>query len=156
MNYIKFCKIKNKKGFTLIEVIVSLVVAGILGAMLVAFMGSKVMNSANPVILMQNGTYLNSIMENMNADYKYQMTTAASSGSSASSGLAGFISNVGSEGSSQTYYSTDTAHAYTVVNNHRISFSSTSPYTETTDTSGKILKVTINYNNLTATALFTE
>jgi len=156
MNRRIFYKTANHAGFTLIEVIVSLVVAAILGTMLVIFMGAKVTGSANPVILMQNGTYLNSIMENMNADYKYQMTTAASGGSSASSGLAGFISNVGSEGSTQTYYSTDTAHSYTVVNNHRISFTTSSPYTEVADTGSNILKVTISYNNLTATALFTE
>lgn len=156
MHYRLFYKIKNNGGFTLIEVIVSLVVAGILGTMLVSFMGSKVMSSANPVILMQNGTYLNSIMENMRSDYTYQMATAYANSSSPTTGLSTFISNVGIEGSSQNRYSTDTSHSYTVVSNHRVSFTSASPYTEITNTSGTILKVTINYNNLTATALFTE
>ena len=146
---------KDERGFTLIEVIVSLVVAAILGTMLVSFMGTSVMKSANPVILMQNGAYLNSIMENMSADYKYQMFTAASY-STPTAGLSAFISNVGTEGSMQYYYSPDTSHLYTVVANHRVSIPISSPYTETADISGKILKVTINYNNLTATALFTE
>lgn len=147
---------KNKRGFTLIEVIVSLVVAGVLAAIFTAFMGTSLVRSADPVNLAQNGTYLNSIMEKMGADYKYQMTQAAINSLSPSQGLSNFISNVGAEGSSQTNYSTDTAHSYTVINNHKVSFSTTSPYTESTDPSGKILKVTISYNNLSATALFTE
>ena len=41
--------VKKNAGFTLVEVIVSLVVAGILGAMLTSFMSNSVMQSPNPV-----------------------------------------------------------------------------------------------------------
>jgi prepilin-type N-terminal cleavage/methylation domain-containing protein len=141
-------RMKSGRGFTLIEVIVSLIVASILGAMLVSFMGSNVMQSANPVLLSQNGAYLNQIMENMGADYKYLMATSATP-------LTAFITNVGAEGSSQTRYA-DISHPYTVVHNHRISFPSGSPVTEQTDNAGKILKVTVQYRTLSVTALFTE
>jgi len=145
----RFYRIKNNSGFTLIEVIVSLIVAGILAAMLVAFMGSNVMKSANPVLLAQNGAYLNSIMENMGSDYKYQMYT------SPTTGLATFIANVGAEGTSQSSYA-DVSHLYTVVDNHRISFPNGANVNETPDNAGRILKVTIQYQTLSATALFTE
>ncbi len=139
---------KNARGFTLIEVIVSLIVASILGVMLVTFMGSSMMQSANPVLLSQNGAYLNQIMENMGADYKFLMATS-------STPLTAFIANVGAEGTSQSRYA-DGSHPYTVIHNHRISFPSGSPVTEQTDNAGKILKVTIQYRTLSVTSLFTE
>jgi prepilin-type N-terminal cleavage/methylation domain-containing protein len=141
-------RIKKSGGFTLLEVIVSLILASILGAMLVSFMGSNMMQSGNPVLLAQNGAYLNQIMENMGAEYKSLMATSASP-------LTSFIANVGAEGTSQSRYA-DVSHPYTVVHNHRISFPSGSPVTEQTDNSGKILKVTLHYRTLSVTALFTE
>jgi len=139
---------KNRRGFTLIEIIVSLIVASILGVMLISFMGSNVMQSANPVLLSQNGAYLNQIMENIGADYKSLMATSATP-------MTTFISNIGTEGTSQTRYA-DVAHPYTVVHNRRISFPAGSPVTEQPDNSGKILKVTIQYRTLSVTALYTE
>ena len=141
-------KMNGRNGFTLLEVIISLIVASILGVMLVSFMGSTVVQSANPVLLSQNGAYLNQIMENMGADYKYLMATS-------STPLTIFIARVGAEGTSQTRYS-DGSHPYTIVDNHRITFPSGSPVTEQTDGAGKILKVTIQYRTLSVTALFTE
>jgi prepilin-type N-terminal cleavage/methylation domain-containing protein len=141
-------RMKNGRGFTLIEVIVSLILASILGAMLVSFMGSNVMQSGNPVLLAQNGAYLNQIMENMGADYRNLMATSATP-------LTAFIANVGAEGTSQSRYA-DVSHPYTVVHNHRISFPSGSPVTEQTDNAGKILKVTLQYRTLSVTVLFTE
>jgi len=136
------------RGFTLLEVIVGLIVVSIMAAMLVTFMGTGVVQSANPVLLAQHGSYINQIMENMSADYKYLMSTDASP-------LNTFSTRVGSEGSSRTQYS-DGSHPYTIVDNHRISFGSGSPVTEVADGSGKILKVTVRYQGLTLTALFTE
>jgi prepilin-type N-terminal cleavage/methylation domain-containing protein len=141
-------KMKDRRGFTLLEVIVSLIVASILAAMMASFMGTAVMQSANPVVLAQSGAYLNQIMENMGSEYKYLMKTSATP-------LTTFIANVGTEGSSQTRYA-DASHPYTVVDNHRVSFPSGTPATEATDASGKILKVTVRYNDLTVTALFAE
>jgi prepilin-type N-terminal cleavage/methylation domain-containing protein len=139
---------KDRRGFTLLEVIVSLIVASILGAMMVAFMGSAVVQSANPVLLAQNGAYLNQIVESMGAEYKYLMKTSTTP-------LTTFIANVGAEGTSQTRYA-DASHPYTVVDNHRISFPSGSSVTEAPDAAGKILKVTVKYQDLTVTALFAE
>ena len=141
-------RMKDGRGFTLLEVIISLIVASILGVMLVSFMSSTVVQSANPVLLAQNGAYVNQIMENMGADYKYLANTSTTF-------LTTLSSNIGAEGTSQTRYA-DSSHPYTVVDNHRISFPAGSPVTEQTDSAGKILKVTIQYRTLSVTALFTE
>jgi len=149
-NILKTMK-KNSGGFTLIEVIVSLVVAAILGAMLVAFLGTGMMKSAQPVLIAQNGAYLNRIMDKMTADYKYQMATALQAGSTPATGLSNFISHL----DTANYYS-DSSNTYTVTKK-RISFSGTPPAENSAeDSSSKILKVTINYRDLTATTIFTE
>jgi prepilin-type N-terminal cleavage/methylation domain-containing protein len=150
-NILKTMK-KNSDGFTLIEVIVSLVVASILGAMLVAFLGTGMMKSAQPVLIAQNGAYLNRLMDKMTADYKYQMATALQAGSTPSTGLSNFISHLDTANS----YA-DSSNPYTVTKK-RISFSTgTSPVENSAeDSSSKILKVTINYRDLTATTIFTE
>ncbi|MBA4395899.1 MAG: hypothetical protein C0394_00695 [Syntrophus sp. (in: bacteria)] len=150
-------RIKDSRGFTLIEVIISLIVASILGVMLVSFMGSAVMQSGNPVLLAQNGAFLNQIMENMTSDYKYILSTDGSP-------MATFMTHVGAEGTSQNRYSVpDGSRPYTIVDNHGITFAASgSPVTETPDSSipPKILKVTIRYpagaGGMTLTALFTN
>jgi len=141
--------LKNKAGFTLIEVIVSLIVAGILGAMLVTFMGTGMVQSANPVIIAQNGAYLNAIMDKMTADYRYNMYHALATGASRTTGFNNFIANL-----NQANYYSDGSHPYTVAK-QRISFTGDPPQ-ETNDNSSKVMKVTITYRDLSATTLFTE
>lgn len=147
MNFRKL--LKNKKGFTLVEVIVSLVVAGILGAMLIAFMGTGVMQSSNPVIIAQNGAYLNAIMDKMTADYRYNMSHALKTGASRTVGFNNFIANL----DTANYYS-DGSHPYAVTK-QRISFAGNPPQ-ETNDSGSKVMKVTIAYRDLKATTIFTE
>ena len=50
MNTLSSFSKHGKKGFTLIEVIVTLVIAAILGTFLVAFMGTAVTRSGEPVV----------------------------------------------------------------------------------------------------------
>jgi prepilin-type N-terminal cleavage/methylation domain-containing protein len=149
MKFSRNKKIRNIRGFTLIEVVLSVALAGFIAAMLIPFMG-KVMRSVNPVVLTQQGAYLNSIMENMSADYTYQMANALANGLSPAAGLSAFISHV----ETANYYS-DEANPYTVLKNQRVSFSGNPP-TETPNNGSKILRVTIKYQDLSATALFTE
>lgn len=141
--------LKNKAGFTLIEVIVSLIVAGFLGAMLVAFMGTGMMHSANPVVIAQNGTYLNAIMDKMTSDYVYNMSHARATGASRTTGFNNFIANL-----DQPNYYSDNSHPYAVAK-QRIAFTGDPPQ-ETNDSSSKVMKVTITYRDLSATTLFTE
>lgn len=146
-------KLKEDRGLTLLEVIVSLVVAAILGAMLVQFMGTGLMKSYNPVIMVGNGTYLNRIMEKMTSDYRYYMSYGALHGQSPSTAYSYFNNNVGSasETVAKTYYS-DANHPYYVLANNTITFTGG---TEVSASSG-VHKITIKYKDLTATALFTE
>ncbi len=149
MRFIKIEKMKDSSGFTLIEVVVSLVVAGILGAMLVAFMNSTVVKSANPVINAKDGAYLNTIMERMYSDYKYQMSYALLNSQTPETAMSNFEANV----DTANKYS-DSSHPYAVTKK-RISFTGTPPQ-EVDDSDSKILKVTITYQGLSATQLFTE
>lgn len=64
-----------QKGFTLIEVIITLVVAAILGTILVQFMGTSLTRSAEPVIMVQEGFSLSEVMEKITAHYKYLLAT---------------------------------------------------------------------------------
>ena len=137
-------RLKNKKGFTLLEVILAIVVAAILGAMLVQFMGTGVMQSVNPVFMVQSGSYLNSVMENISADYRRLMTTS----STPLTDLAQRLST------NKTLYGS----GFDVVTK-RFNFptgSGTVTEPSAASASGKVLKVTVTYNGLSLTSLFTE
>ncbi|MFH1975709.1 MAG: type II secretion system protein [Pseudomonadota bacterium] len=71
----KFMKIKRaEKGFTLIEVIVTIVIAAILGTMLVTFMTS-VPKSVNPVIQTHNLAAAIAVMEQITSEYELYIRT---------------------------------------------------------------------------------
>ena len=61
---------RSEKGFTLVELIVTIVVAAILGAFLVTLMYS-VPKSVNPVIQTQNLAAAQSALEKITADYEW-------------------------------------------------------------------------------------
>ena len=66
-------KIDNQKGFTLIEVIILLIIAGIMGSYLVVFVQTTSRNSVKPILLINERTELQEEMENMTQDYKNQL-----------------------------------------------------------------------------------
>jgi len=66
----------NHRGFTLLEVVITLIVGSILGAILVQFMGTSMKNSFEPVIMVQNGNGVHEIMEKLNSDYKWRLMTS--------------------------------------------------------------------------------
>ncbi|MBW1821184.1 MAG: type II secretion system protein [Deltaproteobacteria bacterium] len=66
----------KNQGFTLLEVVITLIVGSILGAILVQFMGTSMKNSFEPVIMVQNGYGVYEIMEKMNSDYKMRLLTS--------------------------------------------------------------------------------
>jgi prepilin-type N-terminal cleavage/methylation domain-containing protein len=71
---IKKTTIANKKGFTLIEVIITFVVAAILAALFVNFMGPSLMKgSPIAAVRAQNHYALIQIVEEMNIDYNRLM-----------------------------------------------------------------------------------
>jgi prepilin-type N-terminal cleavage/methylation domain-containing protein len=60
---------QRERGFTLVEVIVTLVVAAILGAFLVSFMGTALTKSGEPVVRAKQLYELQQVMENIKATY---------------------------------------------------------------------------------------
>ena len=64
-----FKRMNKNGGFTLIEVIVTLIVASILGTMLVTFMGTTMTGSVQPLLRVQNANTAGQIMENIITDY---------------------------------------------------------------------------------------
>ena len=72
----KSWSIFNNHGFTLLEVVITLIVGSILGAILVQFMGTSMKNSFAPVIMVQNANGVHEIMEKLNSDYKWRLMTS--------------------------------------------------------------------------------
>jgi len=134
----------HDKGFTLIEVIITLVVAAILGTILVQFMGTSLTRSAEPIVMVQEGFSLSEIMEKMTAHYKYLLATD-------SAPLTSFKQDIenGNDDKKTPYFGD-----YSIKTDY-ITFSSGN---EAPDTSGnnRILKVTIDKGDQSLVTLFTK
>ncbi|MBT8356170.1 MAG: prepilin-type N-terminal cleavage/methylation domain-containing protein [Deltaproteobacteria bacterium] len=68
--------LNKNQGFTLLEVVITLIVGSILGAILVQFMGTSMQKSFEPVVMVQNNYGVYEIMERMNAHYKMRLLTS--------------------------------------------------------------------------------
>jgi prepilin-type N-terminal cleavage/methylation domain-containing protein len=68
--------IKKSGGFTLLEVVVVIVVAGVLAAMLTAFIGPGIARSVNPIIMVQEQGDLNQVMEKIIEEYKDRIASS--------------------------------------------------------------------------------
>jgi prepilin-type N-terminal cleavage/methylation domain-containing protein len=67
-------------GFTLIEVIATLIVAGIMGAIFIQFMGTAMSRSTRAVEMVRGEAAAEAIVEEIVADYVYEMNANASGG----------------------------------------------------------------------------
>ena len=59
----------NKAGFTLIEIIVTVVLVAILGAMIITFLSDSLIKSSDPVKAIRASSNLHMVMANITADY---------------------------------------------------------------------------------------
>jgi prepilin-type N-terminal cleavage/methylation domain-containing protein len=139
------CKtLPKQSGFTILEIIVSLIVASILGVIYLEFMGTTVQKSYEPINMTQNSLDVNQIIEKMNADYRKHLLLSPDP-------LAAFKTDVenGNTPSPPPYYGD-----YNVQTTW-IKFSGGS---EAVDASGenRVLKVKITFGNRSVTALFTK
>ena len=144
----KLHSIINDRGLTILEIIVTIVVAAILGTVLVRVMSTSLTRSSVPITLLQNTYSINQIIEEMTADYEdlydeyvkeYDIST-----------LKTYIEN-GNVSSNSPYYG-----PYSLDYIDYIEFDESN--NETVDTSGdnRILKVTVTSNNQPLTVLFTK
>lgn len=77
MKYIRVCHNRSDMGFTLLEVIVSLIVLSIFSAAFISFFQTQIAGSTQPVIDVQEGFVLDEIMEKIKADYELLHTADA-------------------------------------------------------------------------------
>ena len=144
----RFAKVSNQKGLTILEIIVTIVIAAILGTVLVQVMSTSLTQSSVPITLLQNTYSISQIIEEMTADYeelydenekKYDIST-----------LKTYIEN-GNVSSNTPYYG-----PYSVDEIDYIRFDASE--NQELDSSGdnNILKVSISSNNQSLTVLFTK
>jgi prepilin-type N-terminal cleavage/methylation domain-containing protein len=72
------CLVKSKNGFTLIEIIVGLVLAAIMGTMLVMVAGQNLARSTVPVTTLDDLLLLQEEMESINARYYSELSVIQS------------------------------------------------------------------------------
>ena len=66
----------SRKGFTLLEIIVSITIAGIMGAILIQFAGTAITLSANPLKIVRDEVSSQGIMEEIMAQYVKEINEA--------------------------------------------------------------------------------
>jgi prepilin-type N-terminal cleavage/methylation domain-containing protein len=142
---------RGQGGFTLLEIIITIVIASIMGVFFAQFVYTGVIHSADPLRQVQNMSTATHIMEYISADYKRLAATEPNF-------LATFKDYV-ANGNKQTgrppsypYYG-----LYDIVYNDYVIFDGSRQEQMDNDPSNrKILKVTIRNGNQAATALFTR
>ncbi len=113
---------KNDKGFTLIEIIVTLTLVAVVAAMVLPYLYTTLSQSSTPMWRLRDTLTLKQVMENITQDYHATTLDAVQT-------------NIGTEGTSQN----NNYGIYRVMNNRFVQFSSN------TETAGgtNLLKVTI-------------
>lgn len=143
--------INGRGGFTLLEVIVTMTVAAILGTILVSFMGSSLTGSVTPLLRVQNAGTLSQVFENITADYN--KLNADDVGNNTSVALSTLNTNIdtGNNIASSPYYG-----PYTIVYKNYISFDGGGNQVVDSSGNNKVLKVTLRQGDQTITTLFTK
>ncbi len=136
-------------GFTLIELVVTIVITAIMAHMLFTLCFTFLKVSANQVISIKNNMAFFQVMENMVADYKAKMSSTTDT-----TPLATFSTNV-TNNATTTYY----GQTYSLVNSTPCYAAYNGSGTETSCVSSpatNTLKVQISNGTLTLTSLFTQ
>ena len=125
-------KLKSQ-GFTLLEVIISLVLASIVGTMMYTTLGKSLYGSSDPIFRMQKSFALHQVIENFVTAYeKYY-----------AGDLDGLKTEIGTEGATMN----NAFGQYTVVENRFIKFVSNVEQAIATGDPHNLLKVTIKNSN---------
>lgn len=106
----------NSKGFTLIEAIIAIIAAAILGVMAFTYSQTSLTKSAQPLNQSQKAMELQRVMENIFADYDLHFKTGLG-------GDTGIKAKIGEEGITCNYGTTTCVYGqYTVIDNHFIKY----------------------------------
>ena len=65
----------TQTGFTLVEIIITIVVGAIVGIMVISYMGTQLTHSGDPIIIARNEGVTEMWMERITSDYVKQMNT---------------------------------------------------------------------------------
>jgi prepilin-type N-terminal cleavage/methylation domain-containing protein len=131
------------RGFSLIELIVTLIVAAILGTILVVYMGTGVTKSGIPVIWVKQEFTVYEVMEKITAEYQNELKTSPFV-------LADFKDRIDTAGKVNALFGSS-IDSVTAVNTNFPAGGGTE-----SGTSQNILKVTLQKGDQTVTALFTQ
>ena len=142
----KLSLIKKNQGFTLLEVVITLIVGSILGTILVQFMGTSMKNSFEPVVMVQEANGVHEIMEKLNSTYKMRLMTSADP-------LADFRTDV--ENGMNPPAAPVIGH-YTVVTKYITFNGGAEDAAPDASPDPRVLKVTITHGGQSLTALFTK
>lgn len=67
----------NQKGFSILEVVIFLVLAGFLSVLFVSYMGSSLQHSADPINTVRDEATVETIVEKITSDYTKLVNSAA-------------------------------------------------------------------------------
>lgn len=123
---------RQARGFTLLEVVISLVVAAILMAMIVPYLGTALTKSGFPLMQLRTTMTVFQAMENMNSDFRAQQGGGTLD-------LPAMQNDIGAEGANQT----NAYGTYKVVSNHFTQFDGVTGQEIPAGANQDILKVTI-------------
>ncbi|MDD5759366.1 MAG: type II secretion system protein [Desulfobulbaceae bacterium] len=123
---------RGQRGFTLIEIIITLVVLGILSSMLVTVVGVPFTSSSQPIFRLQQTMSLQQTMENIRANF-------AATKDLGTFNFDSFKGTIGATGSSQQ----NNFGTYVVVSNSYIKFNASSHNEEPGVEADGVLKVSI-------------
>jgi len=139
----RHCTLCHERGFTLIEVIIAIVVASIIGAIFVQFMGTSLFESMRPLIGVQERLTIDQVIENMTVDYRKLLSESETP-------LQTFKGHVesGNNSGSDPYFG-----PYTLEYNDYITFDGNGNESTGGD---RILKVTVSSHEQRLTTLFTK
>ncbi len=141
--------LKNQYGFTLIEVIITLMVSAILMVMIVPYLNSSITQMSVPIERLQTNLTIYQAMENISADYERRLIADEADL------LASLKTDIGAESTTQS----NSYGNYKVVKNDYIIFVSETEAAGTVGSANNALKVTLSHSThdgLTATTLFTD
>ena len=119
----------NNRGFTLIEIIISLIVAGIMGAILVTFTGTALQRSSKGAFDMVEFYRRNQILDNITADYRANIIHRTDTA------LNVLVTDIAAGNYDDPGFASVTAQY--------IAYTTSSPPVEQTTTGGGYLKVTV-------------